>query len=51
METRSWLWEATGGFEARALEVIAAAGLDVAMVNPRQVRAFARARHWQITVK
>jgi transposase len=32
--------EATGGFEARALEVIAAAGLDVAMVNPRQVRAF-----------
>jgi transposase len=35
--------EATGGFEARALEVIAAAGLDVAMVNPRQVRAFARA--------
>ena len=35
--------EATGGFEARALELIAAAGLDVAMVNPRQVRAFARA--------
>ena len=35
--------EATGGLEARALEVIAAAGLDVAMVNPRQVRAFARA--------
>jgi transposase len=35
--------EATGGFETRALELIAAAGLDVAMVNPRQVRVFARA--------
>ena len=35
--------EATGGFEARALEVITGAGIAVAMVNPRQVRAFARA--------
>ena len=26
--------EATGGFETRALELVAAAGLDVAMVNP-----------------
>jgi transposase len=35
--------EATGGFEARVLEIISAAGIAVAMVNPRQVRAFARA--------
>lgn len=35
--------EATGGFEARALKIISAAGVAVAMVNPRQVRAFARA--------
>jgi transposase len=35
--------EATGGFETRALEVMSAAGIAVAMVNPRQVRAFARA--------
>jgi transposase len=35
--------EATGGFETRALEVMTAAGIAVAMVNPRQIRAFARA--------
>jgi transposase len=35
--------EATGGLEARPAAALAAAGLPVAVVNPRQVRAFARA--------
>ena len=35
--------EATGGFEALVAAALAAAGLSVAVVNPRQVRDFARA--------
>jgi transposase len=35
--------EATGSYEARAAALLAAAGLPVAVVNPRQVRQFARA--------
>ena len=35
--------EATGGFETVATAALAAAGLPVAVVNPAQVRAFARA--------
>ena len=35
--------EATGGLEVRLAAALAAAGLPVALVNPRQVRAFARA--------
>jgi transposase len=35
--------EATGKYETNVLVEIAAAGLPVAMVNPRQVRGFARA--------
>jgi transposase len=35
--------EATGGLERAAAEALAAAGLAVAVVNPRQVRDFARA--------
>jgi transposase len=35
--------EATGGFEAPLAAALAAAGLPVAVVNPRQVRDFARA--------
>src|SRR6478752_2339954 len=35
--------EATGGLEVRLAAAPAAAGLPVAVVNPRQVRAFARA--------
>src|SRR5215218_7721856 len=35
--------EATGGMEVRAAAALAVAGLRVAVVNPRQVRAFARA--------
>ena len=35
--------EATGGMEVRLGAALAAAGLPVAIVNPRQVRAFARA--------
>jgi transposase len=35
--------EATGGMEVRLAGALAAAGLPVAVVNPRQVRAFARA--------
>src|SRR5947209_3880502 len=34
--------EATGGYEAPAAAALAAAGLPVAVVNPRQVRDFAR---------
>lgn len=35
--------EATGGYEVTAAGVLGAAGLPVAVVNPAQVRAFARA--------
>jgi transposase len=35
--------EATGGMEVRLAAALAAAGLPVAVANPRQVRAFARA--------
>ena len=35
--------EATGGFEVAVAAALAAAGLQLAVVNPRQVRAFARA--------
>jgi transposase len=35
--------EATGGLEVRLAATLAAAGLPVAVVNPRQVRSFARA--------
>ena len=35
--------EATGGFERAVVGALAAAGLAVAVVNPRQVRDFARA--------
>jgi transposase len=35
--------EATGGFEAPCAATLAARGLEVAVVNPRQVRDFARA--------
>ena len=35
--------EATGGYEARVAAAVAHAGLPVAVVNPRQIRDFARA--------
>jgi transposase len=35
--------EATGGFETIVAAGLAAAGLPVAVVNPRQIRDFARA--------
>jgi transposase len=35
--------EATGGYEVRVAAVLASAGLPVAIVNPRQIRDFARA--------
>lgn len=35
--------EATGGYEARVASALAAGGLPVAIVNPRQVRDFAKA--------
>src|SRR3954449_7675470 len=35
--------EATGGLEVRLAAALAAAGLPMAVVNPRQVRSFARA--------
>jgi len=35
--------EASGGYETAAASELAAAGLPVAVVNPRQVRDFARA--------
>jgi transposase len=37
------LLEATGGFERAVVGALAAAGLPVAVLNPRQVRDFARA--------
>ena len=36
--------EATGGYECVAARLLLAAGLPVAVVNPRQVRQFARAK-------
>lgn len=36
--------EATGGYEALAARLLTEAGLPVAVVNPRQVRLFARAK-------
>jgi transposase len=35
--------EATGGYEATVAATLASTGLPVAVVNPRQVRDFARA--------
>jgi transposase len=35
--------EATGGYEATVAAILASAGLPVAVVNPRQIRDFARA--------
>src|SRR6185312_9878518 len=35
--------EATGGYEARLVVALAEAGLPVALINPRQLRAFATA--------
>ena len=35
--------EATGGFERPVAAALAAAGLPIAVVNPRQARDFARA--------
>lgn len=35
--------EATGGYERLAVRILEAAGLPVAVINPRQVREFARA--------
>ena len=35
--------EATGGYEAPVVAALAAAGIPLAIVNPRQVRAFAKA--------
>src|SRR5262245_39209058 len=35
--------EATGGYEADVVAALALAGISVAVVNPRQVRDFARA--------
>ena len=35
--------EATGGFEVTVASLLCAAGLPLAVVNPRQVRDFARA--------
>ena len=36
--------EATGGFETTVAAALAGAGLPIAVVNPRQIRDFARAR-------
>lgn len=36
--------EATGGYERRAVALLRAAGLAVAVINPRQIRQFAGAR-------
>ena len=35
--------EATGGFETTVAAALAGAGLPIAVVNPRQIRDFARA--------
>ena len=41
---RRLVLEASGGYEQAVADVLAAAGLPVVVVNPRQVRDFARAR-------
>ena len=41
---RRLVLEASGGYEQAVVDVLAAAGLPVVVVNPRQVRDFARAR-------
>jgi transposase len=38
--------EATGGYEARLVEALCAAGLPVARVNPGRVRKFAQGMNW-----
>jgi len=43
LQPRLIVLEATGGLQLRASALLAAAGLPVAVVNPRQVRDFARA--------
>ena len=55
--------EATGGLEVPVASALATAGIAVAIVNPRQVRDFARAaagwprptgwmpRYWRVSVK
>ncbi len=43
LEVELVVLEATGGLQARSAAAIAAAGLPVAVVNPRQVRDFAKA--------
>src|SRR5690349_10712954 len=43
LQPRLVVLEATGGYEFDAAFAIQAAGLDVAIVNPRQARDFARA--------
>jgi transposase len=42
LEPRLVVLEATGGLQVKAAGLLAAAGLPVAVVNPRQVRDFAR---------
>ena len=43
LQPRVIVLEATGGYEARVAAALAHAGLPVAVVNPRQIRDFARA--------
>ena len=43
LQPRLIVLEATGGLQVRAAALLVAAGLPVAVVNPRQVRDFARA--------
>jgi len=43
MSVKLVVMEATGGYETQAASAIAGAGLKLAVVNPRQVRDFARA--------
>ena len=43
MKVELVVMEATGGYETQAASAIAAAGLRLAVVNPRQVRDFAKA--------
>jgi transposase len=43
MKVELVVMEATGGYETQAASAIAGAGLKLAVVNPRQVRDFARA--------
>lgn len=43
LEVELVVMEATGGYETQAASAIAGAGLRLAVVNPRQVRDFARA--------